>query len=342
MTFSQDRIQQALELIHKAEKIIITTHVSPDGDAIGSSLGLYHFLKLLGKQATIITPNDFPEFLKWMKDSDRIVPFLDQPEKAKQLTAEADLMFCLDFNDLSRLDKYSEFALASTAKKIMIDHHEQPKDFAVLMFSDPKMSSTCEMVYDFVVAAGKKQEIHADMAACLYTGLTTDTGSFRHSCTLPSTHYAAAELIKAGADNAKIAQRVNDTNSFERLRLIGYTLSNKMVYLPEFKTIYMYLNKAELEEFKYKDGDTEGLVNYGLSVGAVKMSVFMKEGDGKIKMSFRSKGSFSVQQLAKTHFNGGGHHNASGGASYESLEATISKLVSVLPEFKEELCREEN
>lgn len=337
MVFTPTNIEKSLTLIKQATSIVITTHVGPDGDAIGSSLGLYHFLKGLGKEVVVITPNPFPDFLKWMEHSERIIPFTEQAELATQLTEDADLMFCLDFNDLSRLDKYSVAATASNAPKIMIDHHEQPKDFAELMFSDASRSSTCEMVFDFILACGREDLLSVDVASCLYTGLVTDTGSFRHSCTQPSTHRAAARLIEAGANNSKIAQFVSDTNSFDRLRLIGYALSNKMVYLPEFKTMYSYLTLEELKEYNYQDGDTEGLVNYGLSVADVTMSAFFRESEDKIKISFRSKGGFSVQELSKAYFNGGGHHNASGGASFVSVEETIQKFLSVLPEFKEKL-----
>ncbi len=336
-TSTKDKISATLELISKANKIVITTHVSPDGDAIGSTLGLYHFLKGFDKNVTVITPNAFPDFLKWMKDSDKIVPFTENEALAKELTANADLMFCLDFNDLSRLDKYSETALACTAPKVMIDHHEQPKDFALVMFSDIKKSSTCEMVYDFIAGSGREDLVTPELAACLYTGLNTDTGSFRFSCTRPDTHRAAARLIEWGADNAKIAQLLNDTNTFDRLQLMGYTLSNKLVYLPEYHAIYSSLTLEEMQRYNYRDGDTEGLVNFGLSVGAVKMSVFFKEADGKIKISFRSKNGFSVQQIAKKYFNGGGHFNASGGASYVSLEETIQQFLAILPEYQEEL-----
>ncbi len=337
MVFTQNNIERTLSLIAGAQNIVITTHVGPDGDAIGSSLGLYHFLKGMKKDVTVITPNPFPDFLKWMKDSDKIVPFTENVELATAITEKADLMFCLDFNDLSRIEKYTPVASASTAPKIMIDHHEQPKDFAEVMFSDPGKSSTCEMVYDLIIACGKEELFTADLAACLYTGLVTDTGSFRHSCTHPSTHRAAARLIEEGANNSKISQLVSDTNSFDRLRLIGYALTEKMVYLPEYKTIFFSLTLDELAKYNYKDGDTEGLVNYGLSVGDVVMSAFFRESEDKIKISFRSKGVFSVQELSKAHFNGGGHNNASGGASYTSMPDTIQKFLSVLPEFKEKL-----
>lgn len=337
MVFSSDKVNEALRLIEGAQNIVITTHVGPDGDAIGSSLGLYHFLKGMGKQVTVITPNHFPDFLKWMKDSDQIIPYTEQTENATAITQACDLMFCLDFNDLSRTDRYAEVAALSVAPKIMVDHHEQPKDFAQLMFSDAAYSSTCEMIFDFIMATGKDELITPELASCLYTGLVTDTGSFRHSCTAPSTHKAAAILMERGANNSKIAQLINDTNSFDRLRLIGYALSEKMVYLPEYKTIFFTLELDELKRFNYRDGDTEGLVNYGLSVADVNMSAFFRQSEDKIKISFRSKGNFSVQEFSKAHFNGGGHHNASGGASYLSMPETISKFLSVLPEFKEKL-----
>ncbi len=324
-------------MISDASSIVITTHVGPDGDAIGSSLGLYHFLKGMGKHVTVITPNPFPDFLKWMQDSDQIVPYTENTELATKITAEADLVFCLDFNDLSRVDKYTPVLTASAAPKIMIDHHEQPKDFAALMFSDPHYSSTCEMIFDFILATGKEELFTPELASCLYTGLVTDTGSFRHSSTHPSTHRAAARLIEEGANNSRIAQLVNDTNSFDRLRLMGYALSEKMVYLPEYKTIYMSLNQEELKRFDYKDGDTEGLVNFGLSVAGVNMSVFFRESEEKIRISFRSKDKFSVQEFAGKHFNGGGHFNASGGASYATLDETIRIFLDALPEFKEKL-----
>ncbi len=337
MTFTPHNIERTKALIDQAKHIVITTHVGPDGDAIGSSMGLYHFLKGMGKDVTVITPNPFPDFLKWMKDTDKIIRYTEETEKATELTNQSDLIFCLDFNDLSRVDKYTAVLTAATAPKIMIDHHEQPKDFAEVMFSDPHKSSTCEMIVDFIEEMDGDKFYTADLAACLYTGLVTDTGSFRHSCTHPSTHRAAAKLIEKGANNSKIAELVNDTGTFDRLRLIGYALSNKMVYLPEYKTIYFSLSLEELERMNYQDGDTEGLVNYGLSIQGVVMSVYFRESEEKIKISFRSKGGFSVQELAKAHFNGGGHFNASGGASYVPLNDTIQKFLDVLPEFKSKL-----
>ncbi len=337
MLYTPEKIKQSLDLIQAANRIVITTHVSPDGDAIGSSLGLYHFLKGLNKSVQVITPNHFPQFLNWMDGTDHILWHTEHGEQTTKLTQVADLIFCLDFNDLSRLDTYSDVVKASNAPVIMIDHHEQPKDFSTVQFSDTGMSSTCEMMYEFIVACGRADLITPALAACLYTGLSTDTGFFRHACTKPSTHRVAASLIEAGANNSKITQLLNDTNSYDRLRLIGYALSNKMVYLSAYKTIYFSLTRKELEEYNYQDGDTEGLVNYGLSVADVKMSVFFKESESKIKISFRSKGDFSVQELSKAHFNGGGHFNASGGASYVSMEQTIEKFLAVLPEFKAKL-----
>jgi phosphoesterase RecJ-like protein len=337
MVFSPDKIKSAFRLIVNAEHILITTHVSPDGDAIGSTLGFQRFLQKMGKKVTVITPNDFPGFLKWMPGADEIIPYEGNERACEEKLKHCDLVFALDYNDLKRLDKFENGVGISEAPKILIDHHEQPKDFAVISFSDTKASSTCQMVYDFISSSGFLHLMDSDIAACLYTGIMTDTGSFRFSCTSPHTHTVVAALLETGMDHVMVNQKVNDANTFHRLKLLGYVLANKLVYMPNYHCVYMSLTEEEMRQFNYQQGDSEGFVNYGLSVHGVKLSVLFKEAEGKVRMSLRSKGNFSVQRMAQQYFHGGGHFNASGGTSYESMEKTIEKFTGLLPSFMDEL-----
>lgn len=330
MNFPSDSIQQVHTLIHKAERIVITTHVSPDGDAMGSSLALYHVLKKAGKQVTVITPNAQPRFLTWLQDADKTLAYDQIPEESSRCVEESDLIFCLDFNDLKRLDTFEPLVSASQKPMVVVDHHQQPKDFATVLISDESKSSTCEMIFDLIEDLGWIDKIDKDTANCIFTGLSTDTGFFRHNCTTARVHRIAAHLIELGAENTKVVERINDTNSVSRLKLLGYALSQKMTHWPEFKTVVFDLNAEELRQFGYQEGDTEGLVNYGLSIEGVVFSVFFKESADKIKISFRSKGDFSAQAIAKEYFNGGGHYNASGGAFYGSISQAKELLYSVL------------
>jgi phosphoesterase RecJ-like protein len=324
-------------LLAKPQKIVIITHWSPDGDAMGSSLGLYNFLLKKKHTVSVITPNDAPIFLSWMKGTKKVCDAKAHPVAAAKLIEKATLIFCLDFNSLSRIDKLGPLVEVSSAKKVMVDHHPQPDAFADFMHHTVKASSTCELIFTLIDALGGKKLLDKDIADCLYTGIMTDTGSFRFPSTTGDTHRAIAGLIDAGAGNASIHMRVYDDNTESRLRLLGFSLCEKMVIMNEHKTGFISLTWEEQERFKYQKGDTEGLVNYILSIRGMKFAAFMSERDGMIKMSFRSKGKFDVNAFAREHFGGGGHVNAAGGFSNDKIEKVIEKFRSLVPRYSKEL-----
>ena len=322
-------------LLSQPQKIVIIPHKNPDGDAIGSTLGLWHYLQNTNQEAVIITPNDYPIFLKWMPGNEHIINFEKENTQAKKAIEEATLIFTLDFNHLGRIGQMQSFVENAKAKFIMIDHHQAPSDYAEIMYSDVSMSSTCEMVYNFIAFLNHKNKITSDIATCLYTGIMTDTGSFKFSSTTSKTHQIVAELIDKGAKNTYIHNKIYDTNSPSRLHLLGCALKN-MVILEQYKTAYITLSQEELDTYKYKKGDTEGFVNYGLTLENIRFAVIFIENktEGIIKISFRSEGDFSVNQFARNHFSGGGHDNAAGGKSNLSITETTSHFVSLLEQYK--------
>lgn len=327
-------------LLKKSDNIVIVTHFNPDGDAMGSSLALYNYLVKTGKDVTVITPNDYPDFLQWLPGNKKVVEYSKQPKKAGILIKKSDLIFTLDFNNYSRLEGLGDLLKESDAKKILIDHHQQPDTYATLMYHDVKACSTCELVYEFIVGLGGKKLIDKAIASCLYTGIMTDTGSFRFDSVTPVTHHILAHLLETGIVPSDIHSAIYDTYSENRVRLLGYCLTEKMVVLPEFQTAYISLTEKELNRFQYKKGDTEGIVNYPFSIKGITFCAFFSEGEGKVKISFRSKGKFDVNQFARKHFNGGGHINAAGGrGNVTDLEATIKEFKALLPVYKKEILK---
>lgn len=316
---------------------MITTHHRPDGDAMGSSLALCSFLKAKGHEVTVITPSDYPDFLYWMPGNDEVINFEYNPGKSKQITADAELIFCLDFNAPSRVEKYSEFILKSQAKKILIDHHLDPENFCDYSFSFPESCATCELVYHFILKIAGPDAITKPVADCLYTGIMTDTGSFRFASMTADTHIVVAHLLVAGVSNFQIHESIYDNFSLDRTRFLGHCIKDKLVVLPEFKTAYIVVTKEELEIYNHRSGDTEGIVNFALGIKGIRFAAFFCERDNLIKISFRSKDDFSVKELARLHFSGGGHRNAAGGRSNQSLNDTIEKFLALLPALKAEL-----
>ncbi|NQY29267.1 MAG: bifunctional oligoribonuclease/PAP phosphatase NrnA [Flavobacteriaceae bacterium] len=331
-------IKKTKTLLQSSENIVITCHKGPDGDAIGSSLALYLYLKKQGKSVTVIVPDDFPFFLKWLPESEHIILYDADKDAANTIINKADLIFTLDFNALHRTGDMLEVLSNASAKFIMIDHHQQPDDYAEVTYSDTTICSTCQMVYHFIDALGDINTIDTDIANCIYTGIMTDTGSFRFRSTTSTTHRVIANLIDLGIDNAKIHQNVYDSNSYNRLQLLGKSLTNLKV-IPELNTAYISLSAEEQNDFNAQKGDTEGVVNYALSLQGIKLAAIFKEdqNSGLIKISLRSKGDFSVNEFSRAHFNGGGHTNAAGGASTLSLKETLDKFISILPDYKKEL-----
>lgn len=335
---TDERINKVKEILNTKQKISIVCHRNPDGDAYGSSLALYHYLKDT-HDVTVISPNDCPNFLKWLPGEKDIVVFEKEEEKATAILQKSDVVFTLDFNALHRTGDRMEKALQNLNPKfIMIDHHQQPDDYAQVQFSDTSKSSTCEMVYDFIENLGDSDKVNKEIATCIYTGIMTDTGSFRFPSTTPHTHRIVANLLEKGADNAKIYNNVMDNNSLDRMKLLSKALDN-LVLLKKYKTAYITLSQKELNNYNFEKGDTEGFVNYALSIKDVVFAVIFIEDkqQGIIKMSFRSKGKFSVNEFARNHFNGGGHTNAAGGRSEISLEKTVEKFLKILPEYQNEI-----
>ena len=326
------------QVLNKPKRVVITTHSKPDADALGSSLGLAGFLQKKGHSVSVITPTDYPAFLHWMHGNSDVLVFNEGNEKAAAaLVAAADLIFCLDFSVLSRINELGALVGAAPADKVLIDHHLEPEDFARYNFWSTAAASTAELVYQLIVDLGDRELIDKNIAEALYAGIMTDTGSFKHPSTTEKTHQVVADLIRLGTDVHRVSKLVYDTNSLEKLRFLGFALSEKLQFLPEFNTAYIAITAQELEKFKSKTGDTEGLVNYALSIEGVVLAALLVERPEAVKISFRSIGEFSVSAFARNHFEGGGHKNAAGGKSEKNLEETLTQFLSLLPQYKEQL-----
>lgn len=323
-------------LLAEPQNIVITTHHKPDADALGSSLGLSHFLrKLNNHKVTILSPSDYPRFLNWMPGQSDVVIFDPKfPELSKPYTDDADLVFCLDFNSLSRVNELEALIRSSKGKKIIIDHHLEPEHFADVWYWDNKASATCELVYELIIEMGYKDLLDVAIGESLYAGIMTDTGSFRFPSTTSKVHHIIADLIELGVNNSKIHQAVYDTNTEQRLRFLGFALSQRLKIVKEYNTAYFLITSNDLDKFDSQTGDTEGLVNYALSLENINFAALIVERPEMVKMSFRSKGTFSVRDFASDHFEGGGHKNASGGKSNLSLTDTEKKFLNVLENYK--------
>ncbi|WPU99611.1 DHH family phosphoesterase [Mucilaginibacter sp. cycad4] len=323
------------DLLTKPQKIVITTHHKPDGDAMGSSLGLYNYLIQQGHHARVIAPTDYPDFLSWLPGNENVIIYTEHREEAAALIADAKLIFCLDFNALSRINDMGELVGESNAYKIMIDHHLEPADFDDYRHWDINACATAQLVYDFIVnELHHKELVNKDVATCLYTGIMTDSASFRLPNTTSGVHRIVADLIDAGAVNWRIHELVYNSASENRLRFLGHCLANCLEVLPEFNTAIIAVNKHDLERFDVETGDTEGVVNYALSMASIRLAAFIVERSDRVKLSLRSKGEFPANEICKKYFNGGGHRNAAGGHSEDSLEQVIQQFKQILPEYK--------
>jgi bifunctional oligoribonuclease and PAP phosphatase NrnA len=336
-----EKLQAFKSFISRPRKAVIVTHFKPDADALGSSLGLAGFLKKKGHKVQVITPSDYPDFLTWMPGNADVIALQKDPgeadKKAADLITKANVIFCLDFSSLGRINSLGDLVRKSKAKKVLIDHHLEPEQFADFIQWDPLSASTSGLVYELIKQLDEESQVDEEIANCLYAGLMTDTGGFRHNNTTQREFLLASELVGLGANPSEVARLIYDTNTLERLKLTGYVLSQKLQVLPEFRTAYIVIGSKELEKFGAQTGDTEGLVNYGLSIRGVRLSVLMYDRQGEIKLSFRSIDNFSVNDFARKHFEGGGHKNASGGSSSLSLEQTLKKFLDLLPEYREQL-----
>lgn len=320
-------IQSIQSLLATPKKIAIIPHRSPDGDAMGSTLGLYHFLLKHNHEPIVIAPNEFPDFLGWLPGSKTVQIFEKNKENCTKILEEAEIIFTLDFNALHRVGEMEKVLEKLTAPFIMIDHHQKPDEYAAYMYSDTAIGSTCEMLYNFINFLGQKEAIDKTIGTCIYTGILTDSGSFKFPGTTGNTHRIVADLIDLGVENTVIPSLLFENSSYSRLQLLGRALQNMKV-LPEYKTSYVTLTQDELNSFHYIKGDTEGIVNYGLSIKGIHFTaIFIENRDEKIiKISFRSQGDFDVNQFARDHFNGGGHRNAAGGKSEVSMAETTQKF----------------
>ncbi|MBL0146461.1 MAG: bifunctional oligoribonuclease/PAP phosphatase NrnA [Chitinophagaceae bacterium] len=332
-------IQNLYSLLAQSKKVVITTHQKPDGDAMGSSLALYHFLIQFGHDVTVISPTNWASFLHWMPGCKKVIDYEGQTEKSNKLIADADWIFCLDFNTLSRTKNMADKLLTSNAQRILIDHHREPQEEVFTYgISDTSKSSTCEMVYDFICEAGFEDKITEDVATCLYAGVMTDTGSFRFPSTTASVHKMVAHLKEKGLQHSLVHEELFDNFLENRFRFIGHVLSNRMEIFYEYNTALIAIPQSDLIKFDVRTGDTEGLVNYPLSIKGIKLAVIIIDRGEERKSSFRSKGNFDVNTFARKYFNGGGHFNAAGGFNKEPLEEVVLKLKAAIKENAAELC----
>jgi phosphoesterase RecJ-like protein len=332
----KDYLQSILRLSTEfvlPQQIVITTHQGPDGDAMGSSLALYHFLKKMGQCPVVITPNDYPEFLHWLPGNDTVVNFMRQKSQAEALICGAKYIFCMDFNHLKRTADMMRLLYQSKATLVLIDHHPEPDLPAEFLFSDPKASSTCELLYR-LMKQWNDRLIDRDVATCLYTGLMTDTGNFCYGSTNAQSFVMASELMGYEIDRLRIYAKVYSDYSEDRMRLMGYCLNEKMEVLPAYRTALIGLNLEEQERYRFAVGDSEGFVNLPLSISGMRFSAFFLEKEDKVKMSFRSTGNFSVNDFARKHFGGGGHLNAAGGDSKRPIAELLQQFRDLLPQYK--------
>lgn len=325
--------------ISTPKKIFITTHVKPDADALGSSLGLANYLIKKGHEVTVVTPSDYPSFLTWMKGNDSVLDFSNPCDTAlatKKLN-EAEVIFCLDFSCLSRVNELGELISKSSAYIVNIDHHQDPQDFADFRVWSTEAAATCELIYELIVKIGDEKLLDKDIAECLYAGIMTDTGGFRHPNTTKNVHLVVAELIDLGADSSQVANWIYDSNSVNRLKFIGFAISRRLVVHEELHTAYFAISKKDLKKYQSRTGDTEGLVNYALSLDGIKLAALFSEREDGVKISFRSSSEVAVNKFAADYFNGGGHINAAGGKSELGLKETVDRFETLVEEHQDEL-----
>lgn len=333
-----NEISDFYPLLQQPGDVVITMHQKPDGDALGSTLGLFHFLKKLGFKSTVISPTSWASFLSWLPGCDKVIDYEANLELSAKLVEEAAYIFCLDFNVLSRTKNMAALLEQAPAVKLLIDHHEEPqKECFAYGISNTRKSSTSEMVYDFIVGSGYSALIDKEIATCLYTGIMTDTGSFRFSSTTASVHQAVAHFKLIGLNHTVIHERIYDSFMEARLRFLGNALLNRMQVFYDYNTALMAIPKSDLLQFNTKTGDTEGLVNYMLALQGIKFAAIVIDRDEERKWSFRSKGTFDVNAFARAHFDGGGHKNAAGGHSADTLEENVIKFKNILQEYEAEL-----
>ena len=335
-----EQIQSIHEVNKRAKKVAIVTHYNPDGDAVGSSLALYHYYKNEGVEVKVLLPNQCPEFLSWMPGNEHILIGEQKSTESRNIIKEADILYIVDMNAPHRAGGIFENVIKeSQAFKILIDHHVNPDVDCHAMFSEPNASSTCQLVYEYLFKHLKlpKEKLTLEMANCIYVGIITDTGSLTYSCNDPKLYLILSQLIKRGVDGEKVHRLVYDNYAESRLHLLGLSLNQRFRILPEYATAYIYLSREDLIKYNYQIGDTEGFVNYGLMMRNIQLAAIFIQRDHKIRVSFRSKGNFDVNLFARKHFNGGGHHNAAAAYHIDTLENTLQYFEKLLPEYQHEL-----
>jgi phosphoesterase RecJ-like protein len=331
-------IQELYPLLSTPRKVVVTMHQKPDADAMGSALGLYHFLKQLGHEVIVISPTNWAKWLNWMPDCDKVIDFELNREKTDKILGQSDWLFCLDFNIFHRTKNLAPKLAAFTGTRVLIDHHQQPDapnfNYGI---SDTSKSSTCEMIYDFIVGSGHSDKINIDIAECLYAGVMADTGSFRFPAASANVHDMVAELKRTGLEHTKVHESIYDNFLENRLRFIGHVLLHRMEVYYEYNTALIAISKKDLLRFEIKTGDSDGLVNYPLSIQGIKMAALVIDRDEERKWSFRSKGDFDVNTFARTYFEGGGHYNAAGGRSSASLDQTVQDFLEAMKKSESQL-----
>ena len=333
-----ENLNQLKEFLSQPKKIVITTHYKPDADALGSSLGLAAYLKKLGHTVQVVSPSDYPKFLHWLPDNKEVLVFdKNNEKKVAELVNQAELICYLDFSCYGRLEQMAAIFEKAQKDVLLIDHHINPSIVAKFNFHNVKAAATAQLIYELIVALEDKNKIDAQIGECLYAGILTDTGSFKHPSTTKDVHIIAGELIDIGVNTTKVHNRIYDNNSEERLRFLGYVLSKKLKVLHEYRVAYITITAEELKAYHSQTGDTEGVVNYALSIEGMVLAVIMIDRPDSVKLSFRSVGNFSVNDFAKAYFNGGGHKNAAGGSSSLNLEETEQKFLGLIKQHKEQL-----
>ena len=336
MNLDTKKLQELKELLSEPRKIALVCHTRPDGDAIGSMLGLAHYLTAKGHEVSSLAPSEYPEFINWLPGSDHVVCYSEETaDVCDEIIEDSELLFCLDFSGLKRVGEMEELITNRSCEYVMIDHHLNPEDFDDYRYWSSDAAATAELVYLLIKEFGDLELITKDIAECLYTGILTDTGSFRHSNTTPQIHAIVSDLIYKGADNTKIHRKIYDTNSLRRLKLLGSCLSNGLHVIEDSRTAYVIISEKDHIEHDIQSGDTEGLVNYALSLDGIIFAVMIKWSEQYTKLSLRSKGEFPANEIAGKYFNGGGHRNASGGRFDGSIEETIIELEKAVKENRE-------
>lgn len=338
MPVDMQKLEALNSLLNSPKNIVITTHQKPDADALGSSIGLSLYLGRIGHHVKVISPTDYPAFLNWMSEGDEVIIFeSEDQQQAVDLVNSAEIIFCLDFSGLERINNLGTMVGATEAVKVVIDHHLDLQPFADLEFSDTSAAATAEIVFDIIKERGNLPMIDSRIANCLYAGIMTDTGGFRHTNTSRKSHLIVADLISQGADVTRVSKLIYDNNTVDRLKFIGFALSQRLVVNEDSRTAYFAISKDDLNQFNSKTGDTEGLVNYALSIEGIVMAALIIGRNDEVRLSFRSVGDFSVNDFARKHFNGGGHKNAAGGISDRSLEETVTKFEGLLVKYRDQL-----